>query len=714
MPDGDVLKEFLVGVGFQVNDTQLRAAQGRIAALEQQLKRVSAETHRGTTLWSRFFQEFQRGEGPQRQNIETTTRLGKAYEVLGVNLKTLATFAAGGALAASFKNLTDSLAGMHRQAKLVGDTVTNLAGLQFGIGQVTGMSGQAVTAVLTQWMTNLSTKVGVAQVFRGFGVNVEVDERGIVKNPIQAFRSLLAKIAEMTQQGVGSAAIARKFAELGVTLPPELEMLFRDPKMLKEVNDWTAKWGAGLTVLGINLEDLAKRAADFDKQWGLMEAHINQLREAFLDPIYDVFTPILTRINDYFESGEWKKLSWSDVGKAAGDAVVDGITAALTGTERLANAFEAFDEKLKKSAEAFVQEIVNRLSTLDWSNILFHKQFLPDMSKLLPGGGLPGVISGFMAPIAEWWRGRGHVSSGGRSRGDPGHYQEGGVVPGFLHPGEIVLPEESGTIIRQLWDGFRQWWMKSGGYRPYVTIENVEELSEGIVQEMIDRFTPSGGGGGLVPGGALAGAIAGGGPVSAATAAQFREYANYLSSKYGLDQAHINAVLANVMGESGGDPWNVSPEAWGGPSIGLFQEHAEGARALRNYLAGRGTTMGDWKAQIDFAMADARRLIPQWFGPGTAEYLTRFWEGGAGWGYERPAHPTGRLDRLRQIERVLGGDSAALGANYHHVGDRTVTLNSQNNFQIHAVDGYAVGGAIGAVLDRTNADLVRNLSPAVI
>jgi hypothetical protein len=59
-------------------------------------------------------------------------------------------------------------------------------------------------------------------------------------------------------------------------------------------------------------------------------------------------------------------------------------------------------------------------------------------------------------------------------------------------------------------------------------------------------------------------------------------------------------------------------------------------------------------------------------------------------------------------------NAAPLGTtNNYRAGDRTVTVNAQHNFNINGTDALAISGAVNSVTERTNADLVRNLTPVV-
>src|SRR5438309_4847348 len=105
---GDTLKSFMVGIGFQTDQSSLRRALESLKAAETQIKKFAAETDRGTTLWGKFFQQFQRSDAPARQHLETTTQLAKGYESLATGLKTLVGIVAGGALVATFAAITKS------------------------------------------------------------------------------------------------------------------------------------------------------------------------------------------------------------------------------------------------------------------------------------------------------------------------------------------------------------------------------------------------------------------------------------------------------------------------------------------------------------------------------------------------------------------------------------------------------------------------------
>lgn len=72
----------------------------------------------------------------------------------------------------------------------------------------------------------------------------------------------------------------------------------------------------------------------------------------------------------------------------------------------------------------------------------------------------------------------------------------------------------------------------------------------------------------------------------------------YMVNEKGMRRHEAMGFVRNAMDESGLVPAQV--EIGSGAGIGLFQHTGDRRDKLEAYLAGRGTTMEDWRAQIDF------------------------------------------------------------------------------------------------------------------
>ena len=696
MADTDVLKSFLIDIGFKVDPSGLRKTQEALKQTEAQLNRFSQSTHRGTTLWNRFFQQFQRAAGPQREHIEVASRLGKAYEILGINLKTLASFVTGGSLIASFANLNRTLNDAYLTAQAAGESMKNLSSFQFGLQQVTGLAPQAAAGLMIQFMHQVSTQTGAVAALRGWGVDVQTDERGFLRNPRQAIMSLFQVIARMSQQNTPFRAIAEKIASDfgGIELPPQLQAMFRDPKLFEEAKEWMDINDRLIKSIIGDIDEVGEHQHKLSQQWNEFTTALDDVRIHVADQFVPGLTAELNKINKWFEDG-MKEPNWEQLGKDAGAEFVKGLTETEISIQ--------FYDKIVAAVKGAITGIF--------------RGFVPE------GAGVP-TLPGFFAPppggpaplqdpqrsvlwdqLQKLWAGQ---TPSGPAAPPPGaptqdrqtvpQHQLGGIVG--LHAGELILSQDT---VRAMAD----WLRSTGSYRPFVTIDNVQDFM--ARDDAAPGEGGSGGGGGLRRGGAVErfGEVT---HLSQASARTFQDYAQYLQTQYPklFDQAHTEAFLANAMAESGG-----RPEAVGdfGTSIGLFQHHGERAQALLAYLKSRGTDIHNAFAQLDFAVQEQLKRDPGWFLPGTKTGLTSSFETG----FERPAHPSGRAGYLAEMDRILGGGPPLTTTNntWNTGGNRSLNVDNSTTVHIVGDSGLSTGGLLNSVISRQNANLLRNLEPAV-
>jgi hypothetical protein len=468
--------------------------------------------------------------------------------------------------------------------------------------------------------------------------------------------------------------------------------------------------------------------------------------EQFLISINAKGKDFIASMRSAFERG-----GWTEVGKQLGVDFVDAISAAVAAGNWTDAILKPISNAFDQIATGFVTALENKLSQLDWKKVLKGVAGQTTIGPPAPPemAAPPGFEEGGTQGQGNWlYRFRQWLF------GNVPRYQEGGVVPGLLHPGEMVLPpdisrglqsviktgaaSEAGTgigdfggvgrILDDIWQGLRSWWTGSGAYRPLVRIDNVDEVAEGIAHEVKDalegledqrlkqalpEINPDGTPHGRMAIGAPRRSGAGAGPLVGRLAQRAREMGAYLQQQLHLDQAHTIAALANAYAESGFDPRSVNASG----HFGLFQWDKTRQQAMRNYLA--GTDVNDWRNQLGFFIYEIATKYPQFLAMnGSAEQLTAWLEHN----FERPGleNETGRASYASRVRAALGATSAMNSAqpfgttNTYHAGDRSVTVNAQNNFHVTGMDAYEAGGAINSVISRQNADLVRNLSAAVM
>lgn len=180
----------------------------------------------------------------------------------------------------------------------------------------------------------------------------------------------------------------------------------------------------------------------------------------------------------------------------------------------------------------------------------------------------------------------------------------------------------------------------------------------------------------VIVNGGIGGGVSGGlgsvlgGPGGAAGAVNDNSVAgqiwNFFAGK-GLAPHQVAGILGNVAQESAFNPFAIGD---GGSSFGLLQAHAGRARALLDFIGGKGN-LGDVGKQLDFMWkelqgpenASLKRLLAS---SNVREATAAFagYERPKGWSVDNPEASHGYVNRLRQAELALDrfGSKAAPAA----------------------------------------------------
>lgn len=137
-----------------------------------------------------------------------------------------------------------------------------------------------------------------------------------------------------------------------------------------------------------------------------------------------------------------------------------------------------------------------------------------------------------------------------------------------------------------------------------------------------------------------------------------RQIYDYLTVTHQVSPETALGILANIQAES-----NFVTSAVGdnGTSFGLFQHHKGRASAMKQHAASRGVHWTDWRAQVDYAMIEARAMKgwnPKATDPREA---SRWWT----IYFERPANA-----------QQKAGQRADLVASFQHLVDQSSGLTA--------------------------------------
>jgi Phage tail lysozyme len=678
--DGDVLKEFLVALGFKID--------------EEKSKKFHAA-------------------------LETT---GKGVEKLGKGITAVSL-----ALAAGMERIADQFSRLYYTSQLTGATVQNLRDLQFAANQV-GVSGDVMIQSLRQVHVMLQSPGGEATIraFTGY--------KGQITSADQALKILLGHWHDMFLHGQGY--LVRMEAEALHLNETALEpMILNWTTAAKAADDYNRR------AQNLGLDDAAQKrmaaqGAEFVRQWHTFTSEIELFYDKAYDDFIGPFTTGLATINkDLDQLGT--KFAHLDLGTRrfieAGVAIT-GVVGAIKALKSAASflgiggaAKAAAGAGGSAGAGAGISETTTTLGILGvplWAFLatLFYSASAGSQNetaaerKLFEEARRRAGVRGHVVPSARFdynnpatWPDWLNVLTGGKPRPQRQAYRvPGGGVNSLLHMASYETPAQGGSSYGAAGD-LQSWLHGSTSFVPSVRIIDASGIFGGGISGGSGGFAGGGSGGGTSGGGSFGSPLPGQGagrvPVNKADAIKrlyLHARAPVSAGGLGLDQAHTMALLGNAFAESGFDPMASGDH---GTSHGLFQWHNDRWTALQSALGKRAS---DPLAQLDYAVKEQMQRDPGWFK--RQGNLTNDFEHG----FERPSRDVDRSTWTDAVSRALGAiGGTALGSVHHHAGDKNVTINQGDmHVTVHGTAGDAVG-PMRTAHNRTLGDAVRNLSPVI-
>jgi hypothetical protein len=684
-----------------------------------------------------------------RQHTETTQKLTKSFDEFGVSLKKIAEVVAAGALTKALIDLNTQFTQLHYLAEQAGTTIDKLITTQFGARQV-GAEGD-ITALILGLRHALLTMPAAAEVLSTLGPSVAafIDPvTGKFKDTTEAADAVLKALRDLYKEGpIGIQRAQATLQSLGPVIGPQLERVLSQAKELDEYFAAKGRMQEWIAGVGINMQKIGDEAREVTNKWdelltkigvvgkALGEPLIVQARDSLgwllgkLDEIKDKAKAAHEGIASYI-ADQFSKTDWSQIGR--------DITKGIEKDLAEGDPFGAAQDKIRDALTAIIKGAFQQ-AWQDFRNWLRRFPLLPPNPE---GPQVPPQYPGtsLLPPNPE-----------GAPQGLP-RYQHGGIVPAtgpaILHSGEGVVTAAAmsglaqlGPIMEEMWDAFRNWLFGAGGYRPSVVISNVDELAEAIKGE----FYPGGArAAGTAGGGGGGGAGGADGDVGDARGEASPVFANIAEQRKPLMEEiarnpEIKKLLMQMMATEGGGVATVEA---------LFNRVAMIRQKIGNYTIGEELRSGFYgpinqgEAQLRAISAKAaeqyQRIIDHVAAgsniiegrvnqgmesdpgaglpgririPGSSE-VYNFWQGSRG---NRQFSIEDSMRFAEQETKLANAlSSAPLGTtNSYRAGDKTVTLNAQNNFNITGADALSVGGALNSAQSRINADLIRNLTPIV-
>lgn len=308
----EVIKEFLIALGFKVDEASAKKAQAAASRVEQAMvgadKRITdAQTvgtakrivqanreagvrtkgaaaliadHNQRQKAVAAYTEAEKVAAQARAKVAKEEAAGGATQaaVFAARMAGMAVAAAGFAAAVGFAiyKVTDAFAGLQRTSERTGASVQNIRGLAFAFSQVGGNSEHAVAA-LENFKKALRTNPGTGAFVRALGVSTDGDTFDVLSGALD-------KIQERHPYETG----AQLANILGVS-EEQFELLTRYKKEMKEskeLHDRITK------AFGVNAKEMGDDSARLTRSMGV----VGLISRTAGEKMASLFLPILERM----------------------------------------------------------------------------------------------------------------------------------------------------------------------------------------------------------------------------------------------------------------------------------------------------------------------------------------------------------------------------------------------------------------------------------
>ncbi|TXN15877.1 hypothetical protein FV219_01525 [Methylobacterium sp. WL122] len=396
----EVLKQFLVSVGFKVDEAGAKRQQEALARTEKQVTSLDrAERDAHAAGGKRATELAQRAES-----------MATAARIAGAGVVAFAAVA-GAALLALGTHLQRSLGEfdkLYYTAGRTGASVNNIKALGHAFDQTGSSAGRAM-AMLESFAKTRRTNPGVDGLIRSLGVSTKGDAADVLGNALDAAK---AKNPYFT-----AAQIAQQF---GIS-EDDYEHFTR---YRKEIGRFREEYKALQKTMGVDGNETASAANRIARAFGSLHATV----EVLGDKLTQVLAPVVERVVNLFR--DWVASNPERVEaimrKIAG--ALEAVGAWLSKSETW-DAFAAFWTKLYTGIEKVVSIVNVLLEALYKLGNIFNSGPIKKYFDFMFGGGIAGQLFGGSAQAAEGGGGGGAVV--GAAANDTGAEKPGLIRRGW-------------------------------------------------------------------------------------------------------------------------------------------------------------------------------------------------------------------------------------------------------------------------------------------
>ena len=590
MPDSQVITEFLVSLGYKIDDSQRQKFDAALAG-----DRAKAELYNktigdtGRQLGILGDQLIKLSGDPTRKASDASDRLNKQHQLLTANVKTLGlqAVATTSAFVVGFTEIAKRYDQLFYIAQRTGVATGQIAAQQFAGTQVGGLD---IAGAQQRVAMVMQTQPGIAALFRSTGDNLkQVIDRIYELSGGNAF--LIKQFAEMAGLSYEFAISYRKNQETIAASQSEYIAL-----MNRMGVDTTKVFGDGKQQIG----EVNQAVRDLNTIW-------NQLNGVMVKG-FDEAYPLMDRVlKKAIEIGNQNATLLKQHPGAATAEVAAGAYATAAGGLTAAGIFSS----------GALSAGLAMLGFGAGAGLGAGVASLPGDVPTGPGTAVPGAaLPGFLAQggsLERWLRGlfSGPIHDPLRQAQHLPGYAAGGTItrtgPILAHAGETIVPTQAGsgfiTTLDELTRAIVGWLLGSSAYRPMVQVSGWTGTAGGAGSI---NYAPSDAAGRMIGGGGAGGSSGGPAthfPTGDATGPVTQQIINTMRAA-GATPAVIQGVIASALGEGGvSKPWVPGDH---GTSFGPWQLH-QGGR-LDRYLAG-GNKPGDVEAQTKYVMETMLREV---------------------------------------------------------------------------------------------------------
>jgi hypothetical protein len=298
MADGGVIQEFLVGLGFKIDET----SQKRFAEATTNAAAGVAKLQAQAQAAAKGLQDFAKGLGetaaaPMRKYDEATRKLAQRHaemrkgvvELGRAAVVTATTFAAG------ILQVAKNYEQLFYISQQTGSSVADLSKLSFGFSQI-GIAGEQALGLMQRMALAMKAQPGL-QGFLGNLIGPQDVQRlagnlGTIRDQTGAFLKLIDRLATM------APAIRAQIGQMFGIPQDVLEQAIANRDTLRKAYE---EYGQLLDKAGVNQDAFAKQSRDFMNLLGKLWSEFSLVLTQAAVPIVKALTPVLATIDQLLQ-----------------------------------------------------------------------------------------------------------------------------------------------------------------------------------------------------------------------------------------------------------------------------------------------------------------------------------------------------------------------------------------------------------------------------